>query len=325
MTEEGNVFAKESSRELVFFPGYAQCQSDPLFHQFSEPFVIGQFGPNRLEFSGGGVSRGEASLKNIADFVIRAVAARELGIFAPASRLAAHVVLPREAAGMEGAQFHQLLFDSGDSLFDLRDAIICFHSRYYMYSIGHAASHFLVVIARSFCPPVAGLLARPGTATPRLRPHFHLPVARGRFGGLVPSPRSCRRDQPGAGPGFVGSQLLLPAALLPFARVGFGTIDPALAANPPALVPAAAGAGQRAGRRAGRWPQAAQGGQKDARRQKPPSGVPLQRQGFLHHGPFPPSRRGPGPGGGRLSGRAVGGPHSRGRGLEQSRPAHFVG
>src|SRR5208282_4094959 len=153
-----------------------------------------------------------------------------------------------------------------------------------------------------------GLLARPWTTPPSLLPHLHLPVACGRAGGLVPPPRSGRRDQPGSGPGVVGSQLLLFAALLPFARLGSGTTDPALAANRPALVPAAAGAGQQTGRRAGRWPQAAQRGQKDARRQKPPSGVSLQRQGFLHHGPSPPSRRRPGPGGRRLSGRAVGGP-----------------
>jgi hypothetical protein len=56
------------------------------------------------------------------------MAARVLGILAPAARLPAYVVLPREAAGMEGAQFQQFPFDSGDLLFDLSDAIICFHS-----------------------------------------------------------------------------------------------------------------------------------------------------------------------------------------------------
>src|SRR5208283_2610808 len=109
-----------------------------------------------------------------------------------------------------------------------------------------------------------GFLARPPTSPPGLCPHHHLPLAGRRPGRLLPPPRSGRRHQPGAGPGFVGSQLLRTAPFLPFARPKPGAVDSALAADSPAPVPPPAGAGQRAGGRVGRWPQAAQGGQKDA-------------------------------------------------------------
>src|ERR1022692_659864 len=82
----------------------------------------------------------------------------------------------------------------------------------------------------------------------------------GRPGRLVLAPRSGRRHQPGARLRFVECQLLLPAPLLPLLGVGFGAVNPALAADAPTPVRAASGAGQRPGRRAGRRSQAAQGG-----------------------------------------------------------------
>src|SRR5271170_6245576 len=107
--------------------------------------------------------------------------------------------------------------------------------------------------------------------------------------------------------------------------LGFGVVDAPLASDSPAPVPPASGAGQRPRRGAGRWHQAAQGRQKDAGGEKLAPRVPLQRQGILYHGTFPPGCGHAGPCGGRLYGCARGGPHSRGRGLEQPRPAHPAG
>src|SRR5271166_6936613 len=97
-----------------------------------------------------------------------------------------------------------------------------------------------------------GLLARPATAPPGLLPHHHLPLAGSGFGRIVPAPGSGGRHQSGACLGAFRGQLLLPAALLPFPRPASGGVDPALAADSPAPVPATSGAGQWPRRRAGR-------------------------------------------------------------------------
>ena len=133
------------------------------------------------------------------------------------------------------------------------------------------------------------------------------------------------RHQPGPGPGLVGRQLLLLAALLSFPGPGCGNLDPTVAKDLAAVAAAALGSGQRAAGGAGRWHQAAQGGPEDAGGQKPASGVPLQCQGFFHHGPLAAGRRVIGAGGGSLLEAVSGRPHPRGHRLEQSGPAHLVG
>src|SRR5580692_10419873 len=168
------------------------------------------------------------------------------------------------------------------------------------------------------------LAGRPA-ASPGLLPHLHLSLAGDCPRRLLPAPRPGRGHQHGSRPRLVRPQLLLLAPFLSYARPEPGGPDPALAADSPAPVPAAVGPGERPGRRVGRRLKAPKGGKEDARGQKPPPRVALQRQSLVYYGPLPASRRRAGPSGGSLLGRAGGRPDSRGRGVEQSPPADLAG
>ena len=87
-----------------------QRQIHPLFAQFPEAFVVGEFLPHLRQPLGPHETSAALAAPGKAELVLGPVLLGILGIFAAATGLAANVVLLAQAPGMHRSQSSQLLF-----------------------------------------------------------------------------------------------------------------------------------------------------------------------------------------------------------------------